>query len=126
VYRVENGGGEPSIQYVARDLGASLGKTSWIKFATKDDPAGFEREPFIERVENNRVVFHYDGSWLEPQAHNIATPADVRWICRLMSRLTDKQWNDAFRAGGFTPEETARYVARIREKIQEGLALEWY
>jgi hypothetical protein len=30
---------------------------------------------------------------------------------------------DAFRAGGFSPETSARFVAKIRTKIREGLAL---
>ena len=125
VYKIEDGNGGAT-HYVARDLGASLGKTAWIRMATKDDPAGFEQEPFIDGVVNNRVVFHYKGSWLEPQVHSIATPDDVKWTCKLLSRLSDKQWKDAFRAGGFTEEESARYIKRMKQKIDEGLKLGWY
>jgi len=49
------------------------------------------------------------------------TPADVRWISERLARLTAEQWNDAFRAPGYTGEETARYVLRLREKVTEGL-----
>jgi hypothetical protein len=125
IYKVKDDNGY-HYEYVARDLGASLGKTAWIRMATKDDPDGFENEPFIDGVENNRVKFHYKGSWLEPQVHSIATPGDVKWVCHLLSRLTDKQWKEAFRAGGFTEEESARYIARMKEKIDEGLNLGWY
>ena len=45
------------------------------------------------------------------------------WTCRRLQRLTDAQLRDAFRAGGFSPETTARFVRRIREKVGEGLAL---
>lgn len=125
VYRIEDGNGG-HYEYVARDLGASLGKTRWISMGTKDDPDGFESEPFIERVVNNRVQFHYNGSWLEPQTHNIATPGDVKWVSGLLSRLSDQQWKDAFRAGGFTEAESARYIAKMKQKIDEGLKLGWY
>jgi hypothetical protein len=40
-----------------------------------------------------------------------------------MSRLSDGQWNDAFRAAGYSPEESRRYVMKIKSKIAEGLAL---
>ena len=46
---------------------------------------------------------------------------DVRWTCALLSRLTDAQWRDAFRAGGYNSEQTARYVAKIKAKIEQGL-----
>ena len=35
---------------------------------------------------------------------------EVAW-----SRLPDRQWWDAFRAGGYGPEQTARYVTKIKE-----------
>ena len=52
---------------------------------------------------------------------NTVTAADVRWTCGLLNRLTDEQWQDALRAGGYTPEQSDRYVARIKAKIAQGL-----
>jgi hypothetical protein len=126
IYTIKEENGSTRLQYVARDLGASLGKTAWIRMATKDDTLGFANEPFIDGVVNNRVVFHYKGSWLEPQVHYIAEPGDVKWISGLLARLSDQQWKDAFRAGGFTDEESAKYIARMKQKIDEGLKLGWY
>jgi hypothetical protein len=40
-----------------------------------------------------------------------------------MQKLTDRQFHDAFRAGNFSEDVTARYIARIRHKIKEGLDL---
>ena len=51
------------------------------------------------------------------------TPADVRWICTQLSRLTDAQWHDAFRAGGFAMPIADRFIVRMKQKIAEGLAL---
>jgi hypothetical protein len=48
---------------------------------------------------------------------------DVRWICERLQKLTDRQLHDAFKAGNFSEEVAARYVARIRQKIKEGLAI---
>ena len=54
---------------------------------------------------------------------NSVRPADVRWTCERLGALSDRQWNDALRARGFTSEHTARYVKKIRSKIDQGLAL---
>lgn len=113
----------PRQQYMVKDLGASLGRSAWPVGGTKADPAGFEEEPFIERVEGNRVHFGYQGSWLEPQLLRSITPADVRWTSALLARLTPKQWNDAFRGAGFSDAEANRYIRRLQQKIDEGLKL---
>ena len=120
VYRLKGDAPGPKEQYMVKDLGASLGRTAWPVGGTKADPAGFEDEPFIERVEDNRVHFAFQGSWLEPQLLRSITPADVRWTAELLSRLTPKQWSDAFRAAGFPDAEANRYIARMRQKIAEG------
>jgi hypothetical protein len=116
----------PREQYVVKDLGASLGRTAWPVGGTKGDPDGFDEEPFIERVEGNRVHFAYQGAWLEPQLVRSITPADVRWTSALLSRLTSKQWSDAFRAAGFNSSEANRYIRRLHQKIAEGLTLDSY
>jgi hypothetical protein len=54
------------------------------------------------------------------------TPADVRWTSQLLSRLTPKQWTDAFRTAGFHDVEANRYIARLRQKISEGLSLDGF
>jgi hypothetical protein len=40
-----------------------------------------------------------------------------------MNRLTDEQWVEAFRAGGYAKPFYDRYLRRLRLKIEEGLAL---
>jgi hypothetical protein len=109
--------------YMVRDLGAAFGKSGWATFATKDDPEAFEQEPFILAVEGNRVRFGFEGAWLEPQLLNMVTPDDVRWVSGLLSRLTPKQWTDAFRAGGFEGPLADRYIRRLQQKIAEGMTL---
>jgi hypothetical protein len=48
----------------------------------------------------------------------------VQWTAKLFARLSDRQWQDAFRAGGYSSEDAARYIAKFKEKIAAGLALE--
>ncbi len=117
--------------FVVRDLGASLGRTTyppllkWFRLrgfgqGTRNDLEGFEAQGFITAVdEDSRPRFDYQGIYRDVIGK--VTLADVRWTCMLMSRLTDAQWRDAFRAGGYNPDQTARYIAKIKAKIAQGL-----
>jgi hypothetical protein len=116
----------PRHQYTVKDLGASLGRTAWPVGGTKADPDAFDEEPFIERVEGNRVHFAFEGAWLEPGVLRSITPEDVRWTSRLLSQLTPQQWRDAFRGAGFGNAEASRYITRLQQKVAEGLALDGY
>jgi hypothetical protein len=119
--------------FVVRDIGASLGKMTyphvlrWFRLrgfgqGTRNDLDGFEEQGFIRRIdEESRITFDYRGIYRD--VINSVTPEDVRWTCELLSRLSERQWNDAFRAGGYNPQQTARYVGKIRAKIAQGLAL---
>jgi hypothetical protein len=118
--------------FVVRDVGASLGRTTYpaiLKLfrlrgfgqGTRNDLAGFEQQGFITKVDGQDLEFDYRGIYRD--VIDTVTPADVRWTCTLFSRLSDRQWADAFRAGGYTDEQTARYVKKIKEKIAQGLAL---
>ena len=107
--------------YVARDLGQSFGRTGVIN-APRGDVQIFEQTPFIVGVADGKVKFDYRGRHKVLVDH--MTPADVRWICERLKALTDEQWQDAFRAGGYAPDTADRFIRRFKQKIQEGLALE--
>jgi len=107
--------------YVARDIGAALGDVHpWAP--RKSEPNAFERMPFILGVSNGHVQFAYDG-WYRNLVKDRITPADVVWACTLLGRLSDRQFQDAFRAGGYDPDVAARFIARLHEKIEQGKAL---
>lgn len=120
IYEVTGERAETETWYMVRDLGASLGKSAWLTFGTKEDAAGFQKQPFITAVYRNRVRFASDGGWTEPQLHGSVTPGDVRWICTLLSRLSDEQWRDAFRAAGYSETEATPFIRRLKEKVDEG------
>jgi hypothetical protein len=107
--------------YVVRDLGAALGDTHRVA-PLKGDPAAFEREPFILGVGDGYVRFAYDG-WFRSLVRNRVAPADVAWASDLLGGLTDRQWHDAFRAGGFEPAAADRFIRKLREKVEQGRAL---
>jgi hypothetical protein len=106
--------------YVTRDLGHTFGRTGVLE-APRGDIHVFEQTPFIKGVAHGRVQFDYRGR------HKVLfediTPADVRWICARLDAITDEQWHDAFRAGGYGKPIAERFIRRLKQKIQEGLAL---
>lgn len=119
-------------RYVVRDLGASLGKTTFPQFlkwtplrgmgqGSRNDLKGFEEQGFIKEIEGSRVKFHYRG--IHQRLVNLVTVDDVVWTCSLMARISDQQWQDVFRAAGYSGEYQQRYTAKLKSKIREGLAL---
>jgi len=46
----------------------------------------------------------------------------VRWTCEALAKLTPKQWQDAFRASGYDEATGDRFIRRMQQKVQQGLA----
>lgn len=106
--------------YVTRDLGHTFGRTG-VMGAPRNDVRVFEETPFITGVADGRVRLDYRGRH-RALFENIS-PEDVRWICARLQKLTDRQWQDAFRAGGYARETADRFIHRMKQKIAEGLAV---
>jgi len=106
--------------YVARDIGQSFGRTGVLD-APRGDPAIFEQTPFIKGMSGQYVRFDWHGR------HGVLldriVPDDVHWIAARLQRLTDQQWQDAFRAGGYAPQVADRFIRRFKQKIEEGVAV---
>jgi hypothetical protein len=123
VYLARRESATPVLWYSVKDLGATLGDTG--RFGpTRGDVVGFEKHGFLDdlRGESSPYVrFTFNGRHQELLRD--LRPEDVAWTCERLAKLTDAQWRDAFAAGGYAPEITDRYVARIKAKIREGLAL---
>ena len=106
--------------YVARDLGQSFGR-SGVLDPPRGDPEAFEASGFIRGVANGKVRFDYSGRHKALFEH--ITPADVRWICNRLAALSDDQLQAAFRAGGYPPSLSERFIRRLKQKIAEGRTL---
>jgi hypothetical protein len=106
--------------YALRDIGHSLGRTGVFE-SPRGDIEAFEATGFIRRVDGARVELEYGGR--HRHLFDSITIADVRWICERLDRLTDSQWRNAFRAGGYDPTLAGRFIRKLKDKIAEGLAL---
>jgi hypothetical protein len=118
VYEFRPTDGRPERWYVVRDLGAALGVTGRIE-PKRNDPVLFARSTFIKGISSGLVRFDYHGRHQELVRQRI-TPADVGWATDLLSRLTERQWADAFRAAGYPDDVAAHFIATIRARIAEG------
>ena len=108
--------------YVVRDVGASFSHNrSRLLQGTRGDIEGFEAQPFVRGVENGRVQFDWHGPHRE-LFENLST-ADVRWTCALLARIRPEQWDAAFRAAGYGPQDAARLRATLDERIAQGNSL---
>ena len=119
--RVGGQPGAPSRWFVVQDLGASFGKTAW-PVGNRNNIDDFESQRLVLGVENGRVQFDYHARHKDLLSD--ITPADVVWICRLLARITDRQWTDLFAAAAIADDVGLRYTRKIKSKIQEGLALQ--
>jgi hypothetical protein len=120
LYEVTNHTDNVGRWYVVRDLGTALGETGRLA-PQRGDPDIFEREPFITGVKDGFVEFNYHG-WHRELVKRIS-PADVAWASEWLGQLSDQQWSDAFRAGGYEPAVADRFIGRLRQKIADGRRL---
>jgi hypothetical protein len=121
VYQVKHARGVDR-WYVVRDLGTALGETGRLA-PTRNDLTFFTRTPFIASVHGAFVTFAYRG-WHQELVRDRMTRHDVWWASELLAGLTDRQWHDAFRAGGYAPAVAAQFIETIHGKIAEGRQLD--
>jgi len=115
IYDVRLPGNRREQWYVVRDLGAALGESARLG-PTRNDPGRFERQTFITGIRDGFVTFSYHG-WHPELFRGRIVPADLEWAATLLSGLSDRQWDDAFRAGGYTPAVADRFIRKLRANI---------
>lgn len=116
LYEVKHTGDGPGRWYVVRDLGTALGETGRL-VPRRNNPALFEREAFVLGVKDGFVQFNYHGS--QQELFRRITPEDLQFAINLLRQLTDSQWRDAFRAGGYPQPTAERFIARVHQRLDE-------
>jgi hypothetical protein len=112
----ERAHGDPLHWYVVRDLGCALGETSRFR-PRRNDVRRFEESDFIRGLDDHGYVEFKYGGKNKRLIERTITPADLGWAAALLDRLSDRQWGDAFRAGGYAPDVTARYLRVLRARL---------
>jgi hypothetical protein len=118
--------GDDELRYVISDLGATFGHASttpilWRITRSRNNPEKYVKSNFFEKVKGDRVVLHFGGK-------NRGLLKDIRvddaqWLAGLLSRLSDQQLRDAFRAANYRPDEVNLLAREVRERANELVAL---
>jgi hypothetical protein len=109
--------------YVLQDLGASLGRTKVIPDSgSRNDIEDFEQQGFVRGVKRGEVEWDDLGRSHRGLYDHIPA-ADLVWIAERLDRLSEQQWNDAFRAAGYEPALAARFIRKIRANVAAARAL---
>lgn len=131
--RVEDKKTGREIYYVS-DLGASFGTTgkSYSDAMSKSNLSAYRAEKFISKVAPKYVDFNFP---THPALYHIFNLPffihslrnhwigkhiprdDVRWIASLLAQLSRRQIEDAFRAGGYTPDQVQAYADVVQARI---------
>src|SRR5262245_39172049 len=114
-------GGQVDRWYVVRDLGAALGESGRMVLK-RNNIDRFERQRFITGVTDGFVDFKYHG-WQPELVRRSITVEDVRWAADLLGALSDRQWHDAFRAGGYSDVLSARFIQKLKSNIAQAREL---
>lgn len=120
VRNVETGKDEQ--QYVISDLGATLGKSSgtplfWRMARSRNAPVDFANARFIDGVRNGHLHFHYNGK--KNLLFQDTPVGDVRWISGWLSRLSDQQIQDAFRAANYSRQQVRILTGTMLQRIHD-------
>ena len=126
--------GDRELRYVVSDLGGTFGKTGGDWTRSKGNVDDYIQSKFIDKSTNNDVdlVSHNR----PPLLYAVAVPyylkrvrmekvsediprSHARWIGQWLSRLSNGQIRDAFRAAGFLPAEVEAYTRQVRRRISQ-------
>jgi hypothetical protein len=124
VIYVEGRDGRPGeLRHVVSDLGATFGRVKtnaplvWRFRRNRNDPEDYARDPFLEDVKNGNVFLFYKGK--RQDLFDDIRVEEGRWIASLLSKLSDRQIADAFRAANYKPEEVRLLTSAVRQRIRE-------
>jgi hypothetical protein len=115
--------GRDELRYIVSDLGATFGRVKldapvlWRIRRNRNDPEDYAKDAFLEDVKGGQVYLFYKGK--RQDLFDDIRVEEARWIAGLLSKLSERQIGDAFRAANYTPEEVRILAAAVRERIDE-------
>lgn len=130
--------GEMEARYVVTDIGATLGKVGGLGGKRiKNSLPDYQSSKFIISVADGTVEFDYStkpqgagkfASFFNPgygksqankeKAMRRIPVTNARWIGEMLSRLSDEQLHDAFRAAGYDDTTREGFIKTLRERIK--------
>jgi hypothetical protein len=109
--------GQNELRYIISDLGATFGKTGGAISHSRNEPEKYVKTKFVEGVEAGKVKFAYSGK--NSGLFNDITVEQAKWLGDLLSRLSDQQLSDAFKAANFDEQEIQMLTEAVRARINQ-------
>lgn len=120
--------------YMVSDLGATFGAAgrAWPERKSKGNLDAYSRSRFLRRVTAHAVDFEVPA---RPNFRYAVNPkeylrrvrlqwigrnvprSDARWMGQLLARLSPRQIREAFRAAGYSPQETEEFARVVQNRI---------
>ena len=111
------------LRYIVSDLGATFGRVKldvpvlWRIRRNRNDAEDYAKDAFLEDVKRGQVYLFYKGK--RQDLFDDIRVEEARWIAGLLTKLSELQIEDAFRAANYTPEEVRVLTAAVRGRINE-------
>jgi hypothetical protein len=102
-------------RFIISDLGATFGKTGGIISRSRNKPEDYVKAEFVKGVKGNLVEFHYGGK--NGKLFDDITVEHAKWLASWLSRLSDEQLKDAFRAANYSAAEVDLLAGAVRARI---------
>lgn len=121
IFEYESSRWKREARYLITDWGGSMGRWGTLPGTRANwDPDAFESQTpaFVTGVTDGIVSFGYTGQRTGDVSSGIRVE-DVRWLMQYLGRISDAQILDALRASGAKAEESTRYAAALRERIEQ-------
>lgn len=123
IVMAKNADGQNEARYVVHDLGASFGKKmNWFERnllfkRDRNNTNGYARARLINKVRGDSVELNY---WSKNRKTlRKVSVEDARWMGKVLSRLSQQQIADAFRAANYTPAQVRLMTQAVRARIAE-------
>ena len=110
------------LHYFVADLGGSFGKVShiprFLQFKPdRNNPKAYARSHLVNGTKGDRVDLHFRSK--RGNLYKNISVDDVRWITGWLSRLNDRQIEDAFRSANYSPDESRMMTQAVRRRVRE-------
>ena len=113
---------DKELNYFVADLGGSFGKVShiprFLQFKPdRNNPKAYVRSHLVNGMKDDRMDFHFRSK--KGNLYKNISAADAQWISGWLTRLNNRQIEDAFRAANYSPGEARMMTRAVRLRIGE-------
>jgi len=123
-------------EYMVTDVGTAFGASgnSFTEAGSKNNLQAYQHAKFIARVTPEYVdfsfprrppllhifhLFHFIHQIRMRWVGNRVPRADAKWVGSLLAQLSPEQIQDAFRAGGYSPDQAIAFTHALQARIAE-------